>query len=99
MQEEWAVAIMNGCLFGSRKPRDMVAIGRCSMVGAEAHVTLCEDEAEAQRIAEVLARKLGLPMYDGADPFPDEADASKYVDVDADGPDPYSEYRNVAQVR
>ena len=99
MREEWAVGIVNGRMQDETERRDMVAIGEVSSFAGESVVIICDDDAEANRIAEVVATQTGLPMYDGADPFPDAGDASAYVDVDADGPDPYADLRNAAQVR
>ncbi len=99
MQEEWAVGIVNGRLWRHEERTDMVAIGEVSSFAGESILTICDDDEEANRIAAAVCKQLGLPMYDGADPFPDAGNASEYVDVEADGPDPYSEYRNAAQVR
>lgn len=98
MQEEWAVVIVDARLFESRACTHAVAICEVSQADSQP-LTLCADQDEAQRIAEVVCTQLHLPMYDGADPFPDAVDAGQYVDLDADGPDPYGQYRNAAQVR
>lgn len=102
MYEEWAVAIVNAHPLGTESTdttRDMVAIGACSEIPAEAHLTLCDDQNEAYRVSVAIAAQHGLPLYDGADPFPAFVNASQYVDTEADGPDPYSEHRNAAQTR
>lgn len=97
MQEEWAVSIVSVMPLGDEyRPHHAVAIGEVSQVDGQP-LAICEDEAEAARIAEVVAKQFGLPLYDGADPYPAPVNASTYVDTEADGPDPYSEHRNAAQ--
>lgn len=100
--DEGAVAIVNAHPMGAEQAdtaQDMVAIGECGEVPAEAHVTLCDDREEAYRVSQAIAAQFGIPLYDGADPFPVFVDASTYVNVDTDGPDPYSQWRNASQVR
>lgn len=97
MNEEWTVAIVNAHPLGSEQTaptRDMVAIGSIGEIPDSAWLTLCDDEGEAARVADAVAAQHGLPLYDGADPFPAYVNASTYVDVDADGPDPYHAQRN-----
>ena len=95
--EEWVVAIVNARPMGEEEPKDMVGIAECSALEPRSWLTICDDDKEANRIAEAVCKQLSLPMYDGADPFPMAGDASQYVDVEADGPDPYADLRNAAQ--
>lgn len=88
MGEEWVVAITT---------RREVVTGRVSEVPAMAHLTLCDDEREARRVARAISQQLGLPQWGGLDEERTYLDASEFVDVEADGPDPYTEHRNAAQ--
>ena len=103
-QEEWAVVIVEGRALDvvatsargaavlTEEPRRMVGI--CQVGEAVHPLTICEDEAEAYRISEAVGEQLHLPLYDGADAYAVQVDASEYVDLEADGPDPYTAFRN-----
>ncbi|MHB1787600.1 MAG: septation protein SpoVG family protein [Acidimicrobiales bacterium] len=102
-QEEWAVVIVEGRALDvvatsatgtpvlSEVPRRMVGI--CEVGQAGLPLTICNDEAEAYRISEAVGEQLQLPLYDGADAYAVQVDPGEYVDLEADGPDPYSQYR------
>ncbi len=104
-REEWAVVIVEGRALDAvatsargaavltEEPRRMVGICQVGQLAGQP-LTLCDDEAEAYRIAEAVAEQLHLPLYDGADAYAVQVDASEYADLEADGPDPYSQYRN-----
>ncbi len=101
--EEWAVVIVEGRALDvvatsatgapvlSEDPRRMVGI--CEVGRAGQPLAIRKDEAEAYRISEAVSEQLHLPLYDGADAYAVQVDAGEYVDLEADGPDPYSQYR------
>lgn len=105
MQEEWAVVIVEGCALNTvatsakgapvlrDEPQRMVGI--CQVGRAVHPVTICDDEAEAFRVAEAVSQQLHLPLYDGVDRQALQIDADEYLDLEADGPDPYPQHRNV----
>ena len=60
--EEWVVAIINGRHEGDVVPRDMVAIAPVSVLDSRSWITICEDQTEAQRVAEIHAG-LGAGLF------------------------------------
>ena len=105
--EEWAVVIVEGRALDAAltsaqgvpvlkdEPERMVGICRVGELAGQP-LTLCDDEAEAYRVAEAVSEQLHLPLYDGADRDAFQVDAGEYVDLEADGPDPYPAQRNAA---
>ncbi len=106
MNEEWAVVIVEGrpldTVATSAKgepalrdePQRMVGICPIGQAAGQP-LTICDDEAEAFRVAQAVSEQLHLPLYDGVDRQVVQVDAGEYVDLEADGPDPYTEHRNV----
>jgi hypothetical protein len=88
LAEEWVVAVTTD---------RQVVTGRVSEVPARAWLTICDDEREARRVAGAISHQLGLPQWGGPDEGRSYRDASEFVNVEADGPDPYTEFRNAAQ--
>jgi len=87
-QEEWTVAVT-----AARQ----VVTGHVSEIPGRSHFTICDDEAEARRVAGAISKQIGLPQWGCIAPDQDYLDASEFVDVEADGPDPYAAFRNAAQ--
>ena len=107
-REEWAVVIVEGRALDTvatsakgapvlkDEPQRMVGICQVGELDGQP-LTICADEAEAFRISEAVGAQLQLPLYDGADALAVQVDAGEYADLEADGPDPYSEYRSDRQ--
>jgi len=109
MDEEWAVVIVEALPMDTAETEaqgrtvlmdeTQNMVGICEVGDAVSPITICDDEAEAFRVSEVVAKQLGMPLYDGGDAFATQLDAREFVGVDADGPDPYAAFRNAAQAR